>query len=155
MAKWSHIIIILVVLGAGGYVVVQSQVAQATADAMESLEIVDLGFEDFSLFPPSATLVLVCQVENPSTLPLTVSFDLDFFAGDDYITSLVADEEDIRAGGKSIMRIEMSLGSSAINILSNLGSNAEYSFSGTFTATATIVSIPVTVVRNFDSFEIS
>lgn len=153
--KLIVISVILLVIGAGVYFVVDNQVKVAASEVMDSLEFIDFRLEDWSLFPPSATLIMICSVDNPSNMPLTISFDLDMYAGSDYLTTLVAENEDIRAGGNSIIEIEMSLGTSAVNILSNLGENAIYSISGTFTAELEILGFPITFQQRIDEYEFS
>jgi len=149
--KLIAIPIIVIVSFIGFYFYAHWSFKNTVTDILSTIEFVDFRIEDLSIFPPSATLVMICSVENPGNNPVTISMDFSYYIENEYIASITADNEKIQPHGTSMIELQLSLGSTAIDKFVSIDfENARMTLSGTITAESKVFFFPVKTVEQFE-----
>jgi len=137
-------ILVVIILSLAGYGYTYLQVSSA----IQSLEIemVDFGIEGFSLFPPSADIVLIYMVINPSGYELELRVDAAMYYGNTLITPIEVFDT-IRANGRSTFEVSVHITSGVIGTLLETD-NPQFTLEGKVTITHKIFGIiPVVLTR--------
>ena len=110
-------VLIIILLIGGGYAYTYFQVKEASENIFENAEIVDFQLENISLIPPSADLTLYFSVDNPSPYGFTYSAEIEMYIGCNYITTVQADDEFVKANAHSIITMECRIGGLDVSLL--------------------------------------
>ena len=110
-------VLIIILLIGGGYAYTYFQVKEASENIFENAEIVDFQLENISLIPPSADLTLYFSVDNPSPYGFTYSAEIEMYIGCNYITTVQADDEYVKANAHSIITMECRIGGGDVSVL--------------------------------------
>lgn len=110
-------VLIIILLIVGGYAYTYFQVKEASENIFENAEIVDFQLENISLIPPSADLTLYFSVDNPSPYGFTYSAEIEMYIGCNYITTVQADDEYVKANAHSIITMECRIGGGDVSVL--------------------------------------
>ena len=128
---------VIVILSLAGYGYTYIQVSSAIQNL--EIEMADFRIEGFSLFPPSADIVLIYIAINPSSYELDLSIDAMMFYGDTLITPIEAFDT-IRANGRSTFEVPVHITSGIIGILAET-SDPQFTFEGKVTISHRIFGI--------------
>lgn len=146
--------IIIVVLGLvliGLYTVNYSQVNRASEAIFDNATFVELRFEGLKVMPPSAKLVAVYRVFNPTGLRLIMSLNADVYIGDSYVANLTIANEVLEPHVSSDLEILVQLEAERIGPILNQGTGSEWSIEGKVTLTNLMFGfVPVTATRTGD-----
>jgi len=105
-------------------------------------ETIDFALKDVSILPPSATLLVIYEIKNPTNVKFEMMWDVDIYVGETYITTLKSDIETIRAKDTSRFITEAHISSSTLGLMmSGELENMEPTFSGTIKVTAKLFGI--------------
>ena len=110
-------VLIIILLIGGGYAYTYFQVKEASENIFENAEKVDFQLENISLIPPSADLTLYFSVDNPSPYGFTYSAEIEMYIGFNYITTVQADDEFVKANAHSIITMECRIGGLDVSLL--------------------------------------
>ena len=144
MGRKTEILSLILVLSLVGYGYTYIQVSSAIQDL--DIEISDFRLEGISIFPPSADIVFIFVVNNPSGYDLDLSVEAAMFYGDTLITPIDVSDT-IRAYGRSTFEVPVHITSGVLGIFMET-SDPQFTMEGRVTITYRIFGIvPVVFTR--------